>query len=104
MFLSVLSVCRPASADIQTRISTAADGTEGLGDSNEAQFRPDGRFVVFESDANNLVAGDTNKATDVFLKDLSTGAIIRLSTTAGGAQANGGNSTAHFSSDGRFVV
>ncbi|MFL5130485.1 MAG: hypothetical protein ACJ8DD_10105 [Microvirga sp.] len=104
MFLSVLSVSRPTSDDIQTRISTAADGTEGLGDSNEAQFSPDGRFVVFESDANNLVAGDTNNATDVFLKDLSTGAIIRLSTTAGGAQANGGNSTAHFSSDGRFVV
>jgi Ca2+-binding RTX toxin-like protein len=104
MFLSVLSVSRPTSDDIQTRISTAADGTEGLGDSNEAQFSPDGRFVVFESDANNLVAGDTNNATDVFLKDLSTGAISRLSTTAGGAQANGGNSTAHFSSDGRFVV
>jgi len=104
MFLSVLSVFQPTSDDIQTRISTAADGMEGLGDSNEAQFSPDGRFVVFESDANNLVAGDTNNATDVFLKDLTTGAVTRLSTTANGTQANGNSSDAQLSQDGHLMV
>jgi Tol biopolymer transport system component len=104
MFLSVQSAFKPTSDDIQTRISTAADGMEGLGDSNEAQFSPDGRFVVFESDANNLVAGDNNGQRDIFLKDLSTGAIIRLSTTAGGAQADSNSLNVQFSPDGGFVV
>ncbi|WP_404286112.1 hypothetical protein ACD578_14750 [Microvirga sp. RSM25] len=104
MFLSVQSAFKPTSDDVQTRISTAADGMEGLGDSNEAQFSPDGRFVVFESDANNLVAGDNNGQRDIFLKDLSTGAIIRLSTTAGGAQADSNSLNVQFSPDGGFVV
>jgi Ca2+-binding RTX toxin-like protein len=104
MFLSVLSVFRPTSADIQTRISIAADGTEGLGASGYAQFSPDGRYVVFDSDATNLVAGDTNNKGDIFLKDLVTGAITRLSTATDGTQASADSSTGQFSPDGRYLI
>jgi Tol biopolymer transport system component len=103
MFLSVLSVFRPTSDDIQTRISTAADGTEGLGESATAQFSPDGRYVTFQS-RSALVAGDTDTFDDIYLKDLSTGAVTRLSTKADGTQANNSSSNAQFSPDGRFVV
>jgi Ca2+-binding RTX toxin-like protein len=60
--------------------------------------------VVFESDATNLVAGDTNGVSDIFLKDLSTGAITRLSTAANGAQTDFDSYTPLFSPDGRHVM
>ncbi|WP_262296663.1 hypothetical protein [Microvirga sesbaniae] len=102
MLLSVLSVVRPTSADILTRVSTAADGTERPGSSSNAQFSPDGRSVVFRSDA-ALVAGDDNHTSDIYIKDLITGAITRV-TAAGATQANGFSNYARFSPDGRFVI
>ncbi len=47
----------------------------------------DGRYVAFESDATNLVAGDTNGVTDAFVHDMVTGATIRVSVNADGSQA-----------------
>lgn len=47
-----------------------------------ADVSADGRYVVFESDADNLVVGDTNLASDIFLKDTHTGGIIRVSTNS----------------------
>ncbi len=71
----------------------------------------DGRVVVFESKATNLVAGDTNGLIDVFLRDTVAGTTIRVSRTAAGGQIEpsvGVNSEAAYgpslSSDGRFVV
>jgi Ca2+-binding RTX toxin-like protein len=104
MFLSVLSVFKPTSELIQSRISTKANDTEVDGFSYEPQFSPNGRYVVFESDASNLVAGDTNGKPDIFLKDLSTGAVTRLSTASDGTQANDASYDAHVSADGRYVV
>jgi Ca2+-binding RTX toxin-like protein len=52
-----------------TRISVAVDGAQGSADSYIAQMSPDGRYVVFESDADNLVGGDTNARTDIFRVD-----------------------------------
>jgi Tol biopolymer transport system component len=103
MFLSVLSVFKPTSDDIQTRISTATDGTEGLGESHNAQFSPDGRYVVFQSKS-ALVAGDTDNIDDIYLKDLSTGTVTLLSTRADGTKASSNSFDPQFSPDGRFVV
>jgi|GEM_PF-1954921 len=89
------------------RASTNAAGVQQNGDTevNTAAFSPDGRFVTFASNASNLVTGDTNGLTDSFMKDLKTGQVIRLSTTAAGGQASGGDSyLARFSPDGRYVV
>ncbi len=88
------------------RVSTDASGNEGTGgDSYVPQISADGRYVVFYSDANNLVAGDTNGSLDVFRKDLDTGAIVRVSTDSGGNQATGGGSfSPNISADGRYVV
>ncbi|MBK6756490.1 MAG: hypothetical protein IPG70_02085 [Moraxellaceae bacterium] len=44
----------------------------------------DGTKVLFNSDAGNIVAGDTNYSTDAFIKDLKTGEIIRVSTDSTG--------------------
>ena len=89
-------------------VSSAADGshTSAGSASGEAQISADGRYVVFRSEADNLVAGDTNERTDIFRKDLQTGEILRVSTAGDPAhtQANEDSDYASISSDGRYVV
>ncbi|MBI4849047.1 MAG: PASTA domain-containing protein [Nitrospirae bacterium] len=63
-----------------------------------------GGLVAFVSSQNNLVPGDTNAASDIFVKDLSTGALMRISTDSVGMQANGSSANPSVSSDGRYVV
>ena len=87
-----------------TRVSTAADGTEGNNSSYDRAFSPDGTKVAFYSYASNLVAGDTNNAYDIFVKDLASGIATRVSTGAGGAQANYGSYEPVFSPDGTKVA
>ncbi len=94
--------------DLQTNtltlVSTATGGTVSDGFSADASLSDDGRYVVFESDATNLVAGDTNAARDIFLKDLVSGVTTRVSVSNGGAQANGRSSVAEISADGSTVT
>jgi Tol biopolymer transport system component len=101
--------------DLQTgavsRISTDASGAQAIGGTSQvAAFSPDGKFIAFQSNATNLTANDTNGKTDIFLKNLETGAIERISTTASGSQATGGASSVAnpsrpiFSNDGRYIV
>lgn len=87
-----------------TRVSTAADGAEGGGSSTFAEISANGRFVVFQSNSQEIVTGDTNGQTDIFVKDLQTGAITRANTAADGAQADSWASSASISADGRFVT
>jgi hypothetical protein len=57
------------------RISVRSDGGQGLGDtsSTTSSVSADGRFVVFDSAASDLVVGDVNASFDVFLRDVGTG-------------------------------
>ncbi|HYF16231.1 MAG TPA: DUF4347 domain-containing protein [Ramlibacter sp.] len=93
--------------DLQTgvvsRVSTAADGSQANEQSDAPSLSADGRYVVFQSSASNLVEGDTNNALDIFVKDLQTGAVTRVSTGADGAQADSYSYDAMLSADGRFV-
>jgi hypothetical protein len=52
-----------------TRASLATDGTEGNGSSTFPSISADGRFVAFGSGASNLVSGDTNGYTDIFVHE-----------------------------------
>lgn len=69
---------------------------------------PDGRFIVFSSDSTNLVAGDTNGATDVFLRDRQNNTTERVSITSTGTQAPdsavSGTDKSSVSADGRYVA
>ncbi|MEO8477972.1 MAG: hypothetical protein ABI572_13115, partial [Actinomycetota bacterium] len=88
------------------RISVRSNGTQGKGGSYDPQISADGRFIVFSSDATNLVAGDTNGATDVFLHDMVTGYTTRLSVDSGwneGGQASYYPSIAGDASDVAFT-
>jgi Tol biopolymer transport system component len=86
------------------RVSTDSNGNEGNDVSLVAFISGDGRFVAFESDATNLVAGDTNNARDIFVKDRTTGTTTRVSVATGGTQGNGRSDQPSCSADGRFVA
>src|SRR5690242_10979264 len=55
----------------KTVLSVSSAGVQGFGQSADPLISRNGRFVAFESAAANLVPGDTNKKTDVFLRDLN---------------------------------
>jgi len=84
--------------------STDAGGVQGNDDSYSIDITSDGRFVVFESFATNLVPGDTNAKQDIFWKDLQTGDIVRCSTDAGGTQADDFSSEPVISAGERYVA
>jgi len=87
-----------------TRASTDSAGAQSDGHAFNARVSADGRFVVFDSAATNLVAGDGNGSVDVFLKDLVTGTTTRVSVDAAGTEADGGSSDPSISDDARFVA
>lgn len=64
----------------------------------------DKRYVVFESAEPDVVTGDTNRVTDVFIYDQQTKLTIRVSVSSAGAQANGGSFAPVVSRDGRIVA
>jgi Tol biopolymer transport system component len=66
---------------------------------------PNGRFVVFSSQADNFVQGDTNQEYDVFLHDVRRGVLSRVSVDSGGAEATGDDSyQPSLSASGRLVA
>src|SRR4029453_3082195 len=70
-------------------VSVDDSGPQSNGDSFRPSISTDGRHVAFYSEASNLVSGDTNGATDVFVYDRRSGATKRVSVATGGEEANG---------------
>jgi PKD repeat protein len=99
--LSFTNFCFAAITD---RVSITTDGIEANNDSFNAAVSDSGNFVTFESDASNLVAGDTNSVMDIFVRDLALGITTRISINSTGEQSNGLSANAAISADGRFVV
>jgi Tol biopolymer transport system component len=102
--LGVAGGAQPVAAGPTTRVSVDSANRQANGPSSVAAISADGRFVAFESDATNLVAGDTNGLTDIFVRDLVAGSTIRVSVDSLGRQANGASFNPTISSDGRFVA
>jgi Tol biopolymer transport system component len=95
---------RDLALNTTTRVSVGTAGAQADGPSSHPRISADGRFVAFESQATNLVAGDTNGLNDVFLHDLVTGSTVRVSVTSAGLQAGGPSSSPGISSDGAWVT
>ncbi|HET6163843.1 MAG TPA: hypothetical protein VFG37_09270, partial [Planctomycetota bacterium] len=93
---------QPAGATV--RASVDSTGGEADGDSWTAAVSADGRFVVFSSDADDLVANDTNQKTDVFVRDLQTGTTVRVSVDSAGVEGDRASNNVAISADGRFVA
>jgi hypothetical protein len=89
---------------VTERVSVNSSGEQGNSHSFWPSISADGRYVAFESDASNLVAGDTNGARDIFLHDRQTGVTERISVNSSGEQGNGFSAWKYISADGRYVA
>ena len=100
---------RDRSTGATIRVSVSSSGAQARcsdpwGCSGPASMSADGRFVAFVSSAGNLLPGDTNHVSDVFVHDCVTGRTTRVSVGRGGRQGNGASASAAISADGRFVA
>jgi Tol biopolymer transport system component len=103
--LSVLALATISWAAATTiRASVDGSGGDADGDSHRPVISADGRFVAFESDATDLVAGDTNGRRDIFVRNVLSGTTIRASVSATGGGSNGHSQQASISADGRYVA
>ncbi|MDV6028659.1 MAG: S8 family serine peptidase [Phycisphaera sp. RhM] len=91
-------------AETIERVSVSDAGTEADADSFSPSLSDDGRYVTFMSDASNLVPGDTNGQTDIFVYDRTAGTIERVNVSDDGTQANGESDFTSLSGDGRYVT
>ena len=99
----------PASAQsrlepVSALISIATTGNTGAGATVASDLSSKGVYVAFASEANNLVAGDTNGVSDVFVRNTLTGTTERVSISSAGVQANQLSDQAAISFDGRYVA
>jgi Tol biopolymer transport system component len=85
------------------RVGVASDGRVANAECNSPVISADGRYVAFWSIASNLVSGDTNGTSDVFVHDRVTGATERVSVASDGSQASACFGPA-ISGNGRYVA
>lgn len=95
---------RDRQAGVTLRVSVASDGTEGSDASRMGVISGDGRWVVFESSASNLVAEAASSWAQIYLHDLETGETTLISTASGGGAGNLASLEPDISDDGQVIV
>ena len=108
---------RDTQAMTTTLISVGFDGTLANQLSSVPAISADGRFVVFESTATNLVSDDFNFQADVFVRDRDADEdgifdepeadamrTVRVSVSGEGTAGNNASHSSSISADGRFVA
>jgi Tol biopolymer transport system component len=93
-----------ASRGVTERVSVGSAGVQANGDSYAFAISADGRYIAFDSMASNLVAADTNDASDVFVHDRQTGVTQRVSVDSAGNEGNGSSTLPAISADGRYIA
>lgn len=88
----------------QDLASKSSLGVLGDDASTSPAISQDGRYVACESDATNLVSGDTNGFADIFVRDRLAGTTVRVSVAADGTQGDADCSSCSISADGRYVA
>ena len=86
------------------RVSVDSLGAESTGLSDDPSISADGMHVAFMSFATNLVPGDTNGVSDVFVRDVAAGLTSRVSLRSNGSQANDWSDQPSLSADGQLVA
>ncbi len=87
------------------RVSVASNGTEGNGNSARARISLNGEYVIFTSEASNLVPKDANNFWDIFFHNVKTGETTRESVSSDNIQGNGNSTRPRLSrEDGRFII
>jgi Tol biopolymer transport system component len=88
-----------------TRVNVSTGGDQAFDrNSGSPSISGNGRYVVFETSAGNLVPGDTNGTLDIFERDRWTGTTRRISVRGRGTQADGSSVEAEITPDGRYAT
>lgn len=95
---------RDLAAGTTQRVSVNPQGGEVDEESWKPRLSAEGRYVVFSSLSDALVAGDTNGKEDVFRRDLGTGITIRVSLAQGGGNPDEFSTDAALSADSGVVA
>jgi hypothetical protein len=93
-----------AVAPLTVEITVSSAGVDANAPSRLDWVSSDGRYVLFDSGARNLVRHDTNGVRDVFLRDTVEARTIRVSVGPGGRQANGPSWGGSVSPSGSYVT
>jgi len=91
-------------SQVTERVSVDSAGAEGDDSSTAPSTSSDGRYVAFESKADNLVAGDILGFDDIFVRDRQTPTTTRVSVDSFGAEGSGHSYSPSISGDGRYVA
>ena len=101
----------PMGVGVFALVSIAADGSPGNGSSyTPPAISADGRYVAFQSDSSNLVAGPASGFTDIYVRDTCLGAsgcspaTVRVSVANDGSLPNGNSRSPAISANGRYVA
>lgn len=94
---------RDSASGSTVSVSEDQTGGDSNGGSSSAWITPDGGFVAFVSSASDLVSGDTNGISDIFVRDALAGSTVRASVDAAGSDPNGVSGYPALSADGRLV-
>jgi Tol biopolymer transport system component len=95
---------RDLRAGTTQRVSTSTGGVQSDEASDEPDLTANGRYVVFNSGATNLVAGDTNGVFDVFRKDLQTGTTTLVSRRTNGTQGDNNSINPTITPNGKIIA
>jgi flagellin-like hook-associated protein FlgL len=93
---------KDAATGVVTVASQSASGAIANADSREGKLSTDGRFIVFQSGATNLISGVSGE--QIYLKNLSTGALQLASSSSSGVAGNATSMNFTVSGDGRYVT
>ena len=102
---------RDLSSSTTMRVSVTNAGLQGNIASWSGTLSGNGRYVAFSSSSTNLVAGDSNRTNDVFVRDIVAGTTTRVSLISSGQQGNGRSGGSNngwgmcgISADGRYIA
>lgn len=108
VFASILLPVWTVEAQVIERVNVDSAGNQSNGWSDfggaKRVMSDSGRYVVFQSDATNLVADDLNGVRDVFIRDRQSGTTMRVSVSTAGGDADGPSQNPSISADGRYVA
>jgi len=89
---------------LNTTTLVSVNLTGGASGGDYANISSDGRFVAFESLGADLVAGDTNGQSDIFVRDLTLATTVRASVDSAGNQGAASSGKPYISADGHSVA
>ena len=92
------------STGVTSLVSRTPIGNVGNGSSQEADISDDGRYIVYSSFADDLVAGDLNNERDIFLYDRVTQNTSRVSVESNGSEFSVYSEKPSISADGRYIA